>query len=156
MSVYVCNVCGSQYDNLDGYLACVTKCVETKKNYEKEKKVNSYLDEIKKAEKYLSEVKGKFKKEYPNEFYLHFDTEECECNSDGCNCHSDVKKTNISESKTSKANDLSTMEISYLNNGKDKPTLSAKVNGKKVENDAVNKLFNDPDTKYLAKILGII
>lgn len=158
---YICNVCGSEYDNLDGYLACVTKCVETKKNDEKVKKVNAYLNEIKKTENHLSEVKDNFKKEYPDEFYLNFGTQEdtCKCD-DECNdcdrdCHCESSAVS-KESKPSKENNLSTMELSYMDNGKDKPTLSAKVNGKKVEYDAINKLFVDPDTRYIAKMLGII
>lgn len=74
--------------------------------------------------------------------------ENCECRVEhGCkgNGNCDDKEDNHSKS----------IEFSYENNGKDEPKLSAKVNGKNVDDDHIQELFVDPEVRHLARLLGI-
>ena len=151
MNNYVCNVCGSEYDNLDGYLACVTKCVETKKSKERIKKIDTYLAEINEAEKWLREVMKKFKDEFPEEFYCNFGTEEDECK---CECENNCECNYYKEEVTKET--PRSMEFYYEKNGKHEPKMTTKVNGKEVNKDSMRDLFKDRDVNYLAKLLGII
>ena len=154
MKNYVCNVCGSEYDNIDGYLACVTKCVESTKKKEKAKKVDAYLKDIIETEKHLNEVMKKFKKEFPDEFYLNFGTQEdCNCDNGGnCKCKESENKT---ENKDNKANKESTkekhrsMEFYYEKDGKNEPKMTAKVDGKEVDDKLFKSVMKGTDVKDL-------
>lgn len=141
MNNFVCGICGSKHTDLDSYLKCVSKCVETMKTAQKaeeEKKrleeINAALNRIKQAKAYYEEQLDKFKEKYPEEYELNFGD-----------------KKRVESEKSS-----STMEFSYENNGKDKPKMTAKVNGKDIGTDTLAKLFDDPETKYIAKLLGIL
>lgn len=149
MKKYVCGICGAEYDDLNSYLECVSKCGETikaelkaKEEKERLEKVNAELNKVKQAKAYFEEVAAKFKEEYPEEYELNFGKSECDCPHD---C-----KGNKPEGKTE------TIELSYEDDGKGKPKMTAKVNGKEIDNKALESLLDDPDTKYIAKMLGII
>ena len=159
---YVCSICEKGYDNLTSYMACVSKCgekiLQEQKEAEQKKyleEVNAYLNKIKAAEKYLKEVQDEFKKKFPKEFELNFGKNVCSCDSHTCNCKSESDLTNPNPNPKEKER-FKDISLSYVDNGKDKPKLSAKVNGVKVDDDSINKLFDDPDTRYIAKLLGII
>ena len=148
---YVCSICGKEYDNLTAYMACVSKCgeiiLQEQKEAEQKKRleeVNAYLNRIKEAEKYLADIKKEFKNKFPEEYELNFPKKE----SCKCNCHSESDLTKPEEQ-------FKDISISYVDNGKDKPQLSAKVNGEKVDENSLSKLFKDPDTQYIARMLGI-
>ena len=160
MLKYFCNVCGGEYDNMDDYLACVTKCVQSEKSKEKLEKVNAYLDDIKKTESHLKEVMDKFKKEYPDEFYMNFGTQECEenvehkCSCDdngGCKCK---EKEETKEEKESVKAKPRSMEFYYEKDGKNEPKMTAKVNGKEVDKEAMKDLYKDSDAQYLMRLFG--
>lgn len=153
---YVCGLCGKTHYELDEYLACVAKCgAELKAREEAEAKqkhleeVNSALNGIKEAKKYYEDLMAKFKMNFPEEYILnfgHLDTEKCgsECKDCGNNCSD--RKSEPKQQSTSKS-------FMYKSNGEDKPTIKAKVNAKDV---TLEKLFEDEDCKYLAKLLGIL
>lgn len=154
MKNYVCGICGKEYDNFVPYMACVSKCGEELLQKQKEEdeikrreEVNAYLNRIKEAEKYLKDVKEEFKKKYPVEYDLNFGSS---CNSCGeCNCGKH-------EEKHTDEKDVSSVQVSIIDDGKGEPKVDARVNGKKVENRALDKLFEDPNTRYIAKMLGIL
>ena len=118
---FVCSICGEEYNSLDKYLECVSKCVaevkDMRKAEEKQKRleeVNSALSKVKAAKAYYEEQLALFKEKYPEEYDMNFGVKNAYKNSDN-----DTKvKSNH-----------------------------------KVE---IDKLFIDPDVKYLAKLLGII
>ena len=150
MKNYVCGICGSEYESLDAYLECVAKCGETLKAEQKaeaEKKrleeVNAAINRVKEAKKYYEEQLAKFKKEYPTEYELNFGKTESVCPHD---CKGNIEPETKAE----------TIELTYEDNGKDKPKLSAKVNGKRVDEKTLDNLFSDPDTRYIAKMLGLL
>ena len=161
--ILTCSICGTAYTNIDDYLKCVESCVSNKKkeieeerNQKRLEEVNKALNAIKQAEKYYNELKDKFKADYPEEYKLNFDDHKCNCSCE----KEDIAKTNSKDKPKYK-----TMELSYERNSKEKPKMSAKVNGKKVDDDALQKLFDDPDANYLAadpdvnyiaKVLGIM
>ena len=151
MKNYICGICGKSHEALDAYLECVSKCGETlkaKEKAEEEKKklekLNAELNKVKQAKAYYEEVAAKFKKEYPEEYKLNFGN----CSNDTCKC---------SHSKDAKSE---TIEISYEDNGKDKPKMSAKVNGKEVKggilDEVVKELETDPEYQYLTKLLNML
>lgn len=135
---YVCGICKELHDNLDSYLKCVSTCVEKKKK-EKEylEKLNSDLNGVKQAEAYYYEKLNEFRTKYPKEFELNFGTKECD------------KENTVKETKAE------SIELSYESNGKDKPKMSAKVNGKDVNDKYIKQLLDNPDTKWIAQMLGI-
>lgn len=145
---YVCGICGKEYEDLNDYLSCVAKCGETVKAEQKAKeekerleKLNAALNGVKQAKKYYEEQLAKFEAEYPEEYKLNFGGHTCKCSK---------PKDTKSDIKTE------TIELSYEDNGKDKPKMTAKVNGKDVDNKTLENLFDDPDCRYIAKMLGLI
>ena len=151
---FTCAICGTEYETLEDYMACVSECGEimkAKQKAEDEKKrlekMNSALNAVKQAKKYYEEQLAKFEKEYPEEYKLNFGKND-KCSNDTCKC----KDTN-SEAKNGKTE---TIELSYEDNGKDKPKMTAKINGKDVDSKAIESLLDDPETKYIAKMLGLI
>ena len=154
MKNFVCSICGKEYDNLTSYMSCVSKCgekiLQEQKEAEQKKyleEINNHISKIKAAEKYLKEVQDEFKKKFPKEFEMNFGKNVCSC-GDSCNCksESDLTKPDTEER-------FKNIAISYVDNGKDKPQLSARVNGVKVADDSISKLLKNPDTTYLAKML---
>lgn len=148
MSNFICGICGIKHTDLDSYLKCVAKCGETlkaeqKAEAEKERliQMNAALNRTKEAKKYYEEQLAKFEKEYPEEYKLNFGGHTCKCSKSN-DTKSDVK--------------TETIELSYESNGKDKPKMTAKVNGKDVDSKAIESLLDDPETKYIAKMLGLI
>ena len=106
------------------------------------------------------------------------DCDECDCcdeeydedvefdscsklNHDGCcmcqeDCNECLFCSDKCEYSNNKDNKMESMEFSYESNGKDKPKLSAKVNGIKVDNDHIEELFKNPEVNYFARVLGIL
>ena len=148
---YVCGLCGKTHYELDEYLACVAKCGAELKAREEEKakkkhleEVNAALNGIKEAKKYYKDLLLKFEEKYPEEYKMnfgHLDT-ECDCGGscgDSCKCKEDK--------------DTTSKYFSYRKNNNNEPIMKAKINGKNVD---PKKLFEDPETEFLAKLLGII
>ena len=153
-NILTCDICGAAYTNIDDYLKCVESCVSNKKKEieeEKNKKhleaVNKDLNAIKQAEKYFNELKDEFKKSYPEEYELNFGNHKCNCSCE----KEDIAKTNLEDKPKYK-----NLELSYERNGKEEPKMTAKVNGKQVGDDYIQKLFENPETKYIAQLLGIM
>lgn len=153
---FICSICGKDYNDLNNYVNCVSTCYKKKI---KEKEIKDVLNELEHI-KYLYEQKlEEFKEKYPKEYELNFASEGCICPSDCkgyCSDEDDTEDNTEDFSKLTKDNNMESMEFSYESNGKDKPKLSAKVNGKKVDDNRIEELFKDPDIKYLAKLLGIL
>lgn len=126
---YVCGICGTAYSDLDDYLNCVSKCGEKLKENKHLEEVNAALNGVKQAKNYYEQKLDEFKQKYPKEYAVNFGT------------GSDKKITSKS------------VEVSYENNGKDKPKMSAKVDGKEKD---IKTLLNDPETKFIAQLLGLI
>ena len=153
--IYTCNICETAYDNVEDYVKCVTECgkkleAEKKAQAEKERieKVNAALNAVKQAKAYYEEQLEKFKKEYPVEYKLNFGGKEHNCTCGG-------KCDNNNSNKNNNKN-VESIALTYKNNGKDTPKVSAKINGEKVKDEQLEKLFSDPEVKYLAKMLGIL
>lgn len=150
MNNFTCGICGKQYDNLNAYMECVAKCGETmlaaqKAEEERERlaKLNADLNKVKAAKAYFEEIAAKFKEDYPEEYELNFGKDKCECEcSKAKDIQSDIKTESI--------------EVSFEDDGKGKPKMVAKVNGKEVEDDIINELMNDPDMKYITRLLRIL
>ena len=149
MSNFVCGICSKEHNNLSDYMACVAHCgaqVKAAQKVEEEKKrlekMNVALNRIKEAKKYYEEQLEKFKKEYPEEYKLNFG-EKHNCSNGTCKC-SDIKPKS------------ETVELSYESDGKNKPKMTAKVNGKDVTDEALKSLLDDPETKFIAQLLGIV
>lgn len=161
MKKYVCSICGNEYDNLTAYMACVSKCGETliqeQKEEEQKKRleeVNAGLNRIKEAEKYLAEVKKDFKDKFPKEYELNFEAASCDaCKSR--DCEKTTVKVGLDEDKNANEKDVSfdTIAVSVVDDGNGKPKINARVNGKKVDNDKISKLFEDPFMNHIAKML---
>ena len=156
---YVCSICEKEYNNLDDYLKCVSTCgTKLKKEQEAEiakkyaEEVNAAINKVKSAKDYYEQQLKEFKEKYPNEYKLNFGKHTCSCNSHTCNCKNESDSIKQDTEKES----FKDISFSYVDDGKDKPKLSARVNGVKVDDDSINKLFDDPDTRYIAKMLGII
>lgn len=152
MEKYVCGICGKTHYDLEEYLICVAKCgaqvkkqIEEERNKKRLEAVNKALNAIKQAENYCSDLKNKFKEDYPEEYKLNFGAQDCDC---------DCNKEKESVSKTIPKTE--SIELSYERNGKEEPKMIAKVNGKQVSDDYIQKLFEDPETKYIAQLLGIL
>lgn len=170
MKKYTCNICGKSYDNLCNYVVCVSKCgEEAKKNYELEQ-MNKELYKIKSTKAHYEQMLNDFKMKYPKEYELNFGVvaskdnpcsdcdEGCTCDGENCDCRIEHKCNgdgNCYSHKDSNV-DVNSIEFSYTDNGKDKPKLSAMVNGTKVDDDSIEKLFSDPEVYHLAKLLGVL
>lgn len=147
--------------------------------------VNAALNGIKQAKAYYEQKLNEFKEKYPEEYVMNFGNDElndvygnrhdedydpcadydgcwsdncggckeddCECRIDHC-CKGDGNCPDVIKDK----NNVKAIEFSYTNNGKDKPNLSAKVNGVKVDDDHFDELLKDPSVYHIAKILGIL
>jgi predicted nucleic acid-binding Zn ribbon protein len=155
---FTCAICGTEYKTLEDYMACVSECGEimkAKQKAEDEKKrlekMNSALNAVKQAKKYYEEQLAKFEKEYPEEYKLNFG-ESHKCSNDTCKC----SKTDGTKTDNKSGIKSETIELSYESDGKNKPKMSAKINGKEVDDKALDSLFDDPDCRYIAKMLGII
>lgn len=144
---YVCGICGASHYELDEYLACVSKCGETlkakqKAEAEKERleKVNAALNKIKEAKKYYEDQLAKFEEEYPEEYKINFSSKDtCKCSNDCKNNSSDSKEKSV--------------KILCEKKSDEDPKIRMRVNGKDV---SAEKLFEDPDCRYIAKMLGLI
>lgn len=162
MKNYVCGICGKEYDNLTSYMACVSKCGEEvllREREEKQKKraeeLNADINGVKQAKVYYEQKLKEFKEKHPEEYELNFGSEDVSC--DTCkSCDCDKVKTNKKEDK--KAVSFDTLSVSIVDDGNGEPKFDARINGKKVEEDKLRKLFDDadPDTKHFAKLLRIL
>jgi hypothetical protein len=169
MKKYTCNICGKSYDDLCDYINCVSKCgEEAKKNYEL-KQMNKELYKIKSTKAHIEKLLENFKIKYPKEYELNFGSTPCDECEDNCPCEGEnedcacrIKHNCKGDGSCEEASEdtcgdnVKVIEVSYENNGKDKPTLSAKVNGTNVDKDSVEKLFEDPEVNYFARLLGIL
>ena len=156
---YTCGICGKESIGLEAYLKCVSTCGEKIKKEQKEQEekkrleeVNAALNRVKQAKAYFEQQLKEFEEKYPEEYKMNFaeDTEECDICGDDCDCSCASK---LADKEAYKNESIS---FTYKDDGKNKPELSATINGKKVSDDALVKLFEDPDAKYLAKLLGIL
>lgn len=156
---YLCSICGKTHYDLGEYVDCVTRCSEKLKEQEEKEKerkraeeINAALNKVKQAKAYFEQQLKEFEEKYPEEYKFNF-AEEKDCCDDKKTCGGTCggcKDTNT-------CNPVNNwLEFSYKNDGKNTPEVHASVNGKKVSDDALEKLFEDPDTKYLAKLLGIL
>lgn len=151
---FTCNICGKDHDDLTSYMKCVSKCGEKAlKEREAEaaqkylEEVNAGLNRIKEAEKYLESVKKEFKEKYPEEYDLNFGDN---------NVAYDIPLKLSTKSENDDDNKFKAIEVELKSDGKGKPTINARVNGTKVDNDSIEKLFADPEVNYLARLLGIL
>lgn len=160
--VYTCGICEKEHIRLEDYLKCVYMCGEKLKKEQEEielkkraEELNIAISKVKAAKAYYEQQLNDFKEKYPEEYELNFGkTHECSCDKDTCNCKND---SDLAKAKDEIENDkIDSISISYVDNGKDKPQLSAKVNGAKVDENSLSKLFKDPDTQYIARMLGIL
>ena len=145
---FICSICRKNYNDLHNYINCVTSCYEKKLKEEKEaenakklEEINALISKVKAAEKYLIEVKAEFKEKYPEEYELNFGKKD------------NYDDKIIKPGKTAGLGRIGNAELTYAKNGNDKPKITAKVNGKDVSTE---KLFDDPDTRYIAKMLGLL
>lgn len=158
-----CGICGTEHTTLDYYLDCVSKCGaklkkerEEAENKKRLEELNSALNGVKQAKEYYEQKLNEFKEKYPIEYELNF-APICPSDCKGYCSDEENEKDNTEDiSKPAKDNNMESMELSYESNGKDKPKLSARVNGKKVDDDYIKNLFENPDTRYFAKVLGIL
>ena len=135
---FVCSICGKTYSNLDEYLNCVSKCGEKLKKETDEKKEKEYraaLDRVNAAKKYYEDQLKDFNNKYPDKA---------------------IKKATFNKPKHESKHKSHSLEFNYSDDGKNKPKMSAKVDGKKLEDDFLNKLFDDSEITYLGKLLGIM
>ena len=157
---FVCSICGKTHYDLGEYVNCVTKCSEQLKKYqeqEKEKKrleeLNAALNRVKQAKAYFEQQLNEFKDKYPEEYKLNFAEEKDSCCDDKKTCGGTCggcKDTNT-------CNPVNNwLEFTYKNDGKNTSEMSASINGKKVSDDALEKLFKDPDANHIARLIKIL
>ena len=151
--IYTCAICNKSYDSLESYMNCVNACgekIKIEKLAEKERMKNMNLDlnKIKAAKEYYDGLLEKFKEDYPDEYKLNF--RESECPHD---CKGNVESETKARTKEVKPE---TIELYYEGDGKNKPKIVAKVNGEEVDDKAVDSLLHDPETKFIAQLLGLI
>ena len=149
---YTCAICKKQHDSLDGYLACVNACGKKLKESQRIEKLNAALNQVKQAQKYFEQKLDEFKSEYPEEYELNFGSKNSKAKPDMDKTRAVTKEEWGKEQKRMKDN-----AISCESNGTESMKVFANVNGKEVEgNDALELLKSDPNTKYLAELLGIL
>lgn len=161
---YVCAICGSTHYDLGQYVNCVIKCSEKLKRLEEEEKekkrleeLNAALNKVKQAQIYFEQQLNEFKEKYPTEYELNF----AKNGNDSCSCDSTsvCSKCGKGDGKTEAYNKPSdfyqTVEIEVKDDGKGNPTIDAKINGEKVEDEQLKKLLDDPETQFIAKMLGL-
>lgn len=161
---YVCSICGKTHYDLGEYVDCVTRCSEQLKKVQKdaeEKKrleeLNAALNRVKQAQVYFEQQLNEFKEKYPREYELNFvenynDSCNCDSNSTCSKCYKDGSKT-----EAFNASDLfQTIEVEVKDDGKGNPTIDAKINGEKVKDEQLKNLLDDPETQFIAKMLGLL
>lgn len=162
MKEFVCSICGKKYDELNDYMRCVSSCydkVQKKEELEKQKKrmeeINSYIKDIKSLRHRLDVLKSEFYRKYPKEYELNFGEVTCsenknEYNNDCDECASyDLCKSKVD------VDDMRSIEVSVINDGKDKK-VDAKINGEKVDyEDVLNMIRNNQDADYLTRLFHI-
>lgn len=159
---YVCGFCGKTHYDMDAYFECVSSCRETLKKHLEEEKQAKYLEElnaainsVKQAKKYYEEKLEEFKTKYPKEYEINF-AETCGCRS--CDCYEEKTETYV-DPDLDKVPDWAksnSMEFSYENNGKDEPKMSAKLNGKELDDKVIAKLLSHPDVNCLAGLMNLL
>ena len=150
MKSYVCGICGTEHFDMDSYAKCVTTCTaETKAKLEAEAKqkrmeeVNAALNKVKQAKAYYEEQLALFETKYPEEYKMNFGAR----NTDKAK-HDELNAW--LEEFTSDKKPLMTT-VSYEDKGDGKPTI--KVNGEKITD---KNLVNDPQTRWIAEMLGLV
>ena len=137
--MYKSEICEKEHTAIWEYVACVSKCAEELKKKEKaeaEKKrmeeVNYYLTQIKETKERYDDLCLEFANKFPEEYKLNFKYKCDKCND---YCSPIDEDATVEEHK------------------EDTPIIRARVNGKSVDPSV---LFEDPDCKYIAKLLGIL
>ena len=158
MKEFVCSICGACYDNLTEYMNCVSACYEKAQKDKRTKEINAFIKDIKSLRQELEILEDEFCMKYPKEYELNFGEvtyNEAACGDD-CNECPHCESCEDSECAcTDSLNDfLKSIEVSFVNNGKDKK-VDAKINGKKVDNDILKEISKDPEIGFLVKMLGI-
>lgn len=163
--IFRCSICGKEYDNLALYFDCVSSCYEKAQKAEeleaqrkRMEEINAYIKDIKSLRQELEKLETEFCMKYPKEYELNFGEvtyNEAACGDD-CNECPHCESCEDSECAcTDSLNDLlKSIEVSFVNNGKDKK-VDAKINGKKVDNDILKEIAKDPEIGFLVKMLGI-
>ena len=158
---YVCSICGKTHYDLEEYVACVTRCSEKLKEYEEKQKeqkrlqeLNAALNKVKQAKEYYEQQLNEFEEKYPEEYELNFASEKCD--ADACDKCDVCDGKCLYETKDESTEKPDFFEFLYKDEGNGKPEMSAKINGKKVSDDYIKEMLKDPDTKYLAQLLGIL
>lgn len=145
---YVCSLCGKQHHDLDAYINCVSTCgSKLKKEQEEAEKIkrmteiNAALNAVKQAKKYYEDKLEEFKTKYPEEYKTNFVKEETK-----------TYTPNYPKDFSDLMKNSNIFELSYERNGDNEPTLTAKVNGNEVKDDALKTLSAMP---YVAKLLNL-
>lgn len=168
---FICSICKSEHTDLTSYMNCVTTCCERvkKENAEAEAKkraeeVNAALNGIKQAKAYWEQKIEEFKEKYPEEYEMNFGT-RCYCKNNLDDEHywdeGDEDWWLPESTKPSKpSKPYKSVEVSVKSDGKGEPVVNATINGKKAGNEEVdkylNKLLEDPETNWIAKMLGLV
>ena len=148
MSEFVCGICGKGYYDVESYMKCVSKCgaeLKAKKEAEEKQKrmeeVNAALNKVKQAKAYYEEQLALFETKYPEEYKMNFGVRDTEKNAN---------EKNDWDEFVSKLENIGTT-VSYLDKGDGNPTI--KVNGEKI---TAKNLANDPETRWIAEMLGLV
>ena len=161
---FVCSICGSEHTDLTSYMNCVTTCCErVKKEKEAEAKkrteeVNAALNGIKQAKAYWEQKLKEFKEKYPEEYEMNFGTRcSCKNNLDVEDYWDGGDEDWWSPQPFKQSKPYKSVEVSVKSDGKGEPVVNATINGKKACNEEVNKYLNklleDPETNWIAKML---
>ena len=141
MKEYVCNICGKVYYDVDSYFDCVSNCRKSLKAEEKQKRleeINAALNKVKQAKAYYEEQLALFKTKYPEEYDFNFGTTQ-----------EDDWLADFTKDESPNR-----IMLSCESDGKGRPVL--KANGRQVSDEFVKDLFDDPEMKYIGKMLGLI
>ena len=162
---YVCSICGKTHYDLGEYVDCVTRCSEQLKKVQKdaeEKKrleeLNAAINRVKQAQVYFEQQLNEFKEKYPAEYELNFVknyNDNCSCDSSSV-CSKCAKGDGKTESYNNASDFYQTVEVEVKDDGKGNPTIDAKINGEKVKDEQLKKLLDDPETQFIAKMLGLL
>ena len=152
---YVCGICNSEYENLDGYLSCVNTCgkkLKEKEETEKRIKIDAALNSVKQAKAYYEQKLSEFKAEYPEEYELNFGLKKSYKKP-----IVDVTRAATKEEWKKEQEKLTDTKISSENNKSEPLKVFANINGKEAKgDDALKLLESNSDTRHLARLLGLL
>lgn len=152
---YVCGICNSEYENLDGYLSCVNACgkkLKEKEEAEKRIKIDAALNSVKQAKAYFEQKLSEFKDEYPEEYELNFGSKKPHKKP-----MADVTKAVTKEEWDKEQERIKDNKISGESNKSEPVKVFANINGKEAKgDDALKLLESNSDTRHLARLLGLL